>query len=190
MRCFSAIAIEIALASFLGINTFFNITAADYNSWIKTNDALEDFTKIPLPLSVAFLSPLQYVCFTPFRPVQDDKFVNPFVEQTCLTFCLQVTDWSMRALSWSFEAGYLSEWLKQFGSEHRSSWDAGKIYPSSFQSSDFKTVLPSDSVNSHSTLKACSSSDGIQIETILKSLNVQDFTKLLIFWFQCWIWPD
>ena len=53
------------------------------------NDLIE---KILFPFSVDFLSPLQYEFISPFRPVQEDKFVNALIEHTCLTFCLQVTD--------------------------------------------------------------------------------------------------
>ena len=117
--------------------------------------------EIPIPFSVAFLFPLQYVCIRLFLPVQDEKLVNQLVEQMCLTFCLHVTDWLIRASSWSLEAVYLKVWLKQFGSVHRVSSFFGKICPSFDQSTGFKTVLPSDSVKTHSTAKAFNSGNGI-----------------------------
>lgn len=103
---------------------------------------------------------------TPFRPIHDDKFVKPLVEQICFTFCLHVTDWPMIASIWSSEARYLKVWVKQFGSVHRFSSVFGKINPFSFQSLNFKTVLPSDSVNKHSTSKACNSVNGIKTPVI------------------------
>ena len=54
--------------------------------------------KIKFPFSVEFLSPLQYEFILPFRPVQEAKFVKALIEHTCLTFCLQDTDWSISAL--------------------------------------------------------------------------------------------
>ena len=83
MWSLGTITINTTLASFIEIYLFY--------SWMQ-------ITIIPIPLSDAFLSPLQYVCLTPCRPVHDDKFVKPLDEHTCLIFCLQARDWAIKAL--------------------------------------------------------------------------------------------